>query len=623
MPNLDAVNLSWLLACAILVVVMQAGFTCLESGMVRAKNSINVAFKNLIDFCIAALLFAALGYGLMFGSDWGGLIGIEPLRFWTLQSPAELAFFFFQMAFCGTATTIVAGAVAERMRFSAYIVTAGVLALLIYPLSGHWIWGGGWLEQLGFIDFAGSTAVHSVGAWVALAALLIVGPRAGRFGPGGKAIEGDNLPVATLGVFLLWVGWFGFNGGSALRLDARVPLIITNTALAAAAGGVAACAASWWLQGRPAVDRVINGVLAGLVAVTAACHLLAPPMAIVVGAVGGVLCVSITHALERRHIDDAVGAVPVHLGAGIWGTLAVALCTPAGSWGSSLSRLELLEVQLLGVGAVAVHAFAVSYLALKIVNRWLPLRVSADDERIGLNIAEHGASSALLDLIVQMDRQARRGDFSSRVEVEPETEAARIAVFYNAVLDKVVLETDRRQMAMKTLAQLANYDSLTGLANRRLFHEALRRAHRRGSCGALFYIDLDNFKRINDRFGHDFGDRLLKAAGASLARCAPEHAVLGRLGGDEFALLIEPLTRVTEAEAMADGLLQSLSTPVDIEGHRFKIEASVGVVWFDGSETDAMGILTRADHAMYHAKLAGKGSWHLHGSVNDDFAPQA
>lgn len=626
-PEPSSIDQIWVLLCAVLVVAMQAGFTCVESGLVRAKNSINVAFKNLIDFCIASALYGLAGFGLMFGPSWHGLVGGDPAFLMRGDSPWLFVFFFFQLAFCGTTTTIVSGAVAERMRFSAYCVSACVVSLAVYPVIGHWAWGGafagradGWLAQAGFIDFAGSTVVHSVGGWAALACLLLIGPRVGRFGPNGRSIEGHDLPTATLGVFLLWVGWFGFNGGSALGYGGRVPLIIVNTSLAAAAGGIAAGALTWYQLGRPAVDRIMNGVIAGLVAVTAACHLLTPPAAILVGAVGGLVCVLGTLGLERAQIDDAVGAVPVHLFAGVWGTLAVALCAPEGSWGEGITRWQQLQTQLLGTICIGAYAFGASYVLLRLVNRWLPLRVSGDDERVGLNVAEHGASSALLDLIVQMDRQARRGDFSQRIEVEPETEAARVAMFYNAVLDKFALETDRRQMALKKLAQLANYDTLTGLANRRLFDEALGRALRRGQGGAMLYVDLDDFKLINDRYGHATGDAMLKHVAARMAATVRETDILARLGGDEFAVLLEGRDELTQAPELAARLLAALSEPFRVGERQFRVHASIGISHF-GTGEDGASVTRRADEAMYTAKLAGKGAYRVYKPDADEFAP--
>jgi Amt family ammonium transporter len=455
------------------------------------------------------------------------------------QRPSDSSFF--KMVFCGTATTIVSGAVAERMRFSGYVFTAFVIAGFIYPVVGHWAWAGadrgeslGWLGAMGFIDFAGSTVVHSVGGWVAFAALLIIGPRHGRFTPNKRDIEGHSLPTAALGIFLLWFGWFGFNGGSTLGVDGRIPLIIANTALSAAAGGIAAMAVTWWRTGLPQVKGIMNGVIAGLVSITAACHMVTPIESILIGAIGGVICIYSSWLLESFRIDDAIDAVPAHLVAGIWGTLVVALFPDEGSWGTGLTRWEQFAVQLEGIIVIGIYAFTVSYLVLSMINKILPLRVSSQDELIGLNIVEHGASSALLDLVAQMDQQAKKGDFKRPVEVEQGTEASRIAVFYNAVLEKFNLETGRRQMAMRKLEQLASYDVLTGLPNRRVFFTATKRAvahsKRKKSTVAVLYFDLDGFKAVNDEHGHDVGDKLLKAATTRMAESVREMDILARLG---------------------------------------------------------------------------------------------
>jgi len=612
----DAVNTGWILLCAILVCMMQAGFTAVESGMVRSKNSINVAFKNLSDFYISCTLFALLGFGLMFGRSAWGLVGTEPTLAFGSHSSSVLTFFFFQMVFCGTATTIVSGAVAERMRFSAYCVTAVIISGLIYPVTGHWAWGSalgaesaGWLGKLGFIDFAGSSVVHAVGGWVSLAAVLLIGPRVGRFGEFGRPVDGHDLTIATLGVFLLWFGWFGFNGGSSLGITDKTPTIIINTALGGAAGGLSAMALTWWLFGVPQVDRSMNGVLAGLVAITAGCHLLTIPMAIVVGAVGGVVCVYGSLWLERLEIDDAVGAVPVHLFAGIWGTLAVVLA-PDGSWGEGVSRGQQFMTQLIGSVSIAFYAFCVSYALLWLVNLILPLRVTANDERLGLNFAEHAAGSSLLDLIVQMDRQARKGDFRDRVDVEPETEAARIAVFYNAVLDKFNIDNDRLQMAMKKLGQLAHYDTLTGLGNRRLFFEALglalARMERFGRPVAVLYIDLDRFKIINDRYGHEAGDQFLKEAARRMIAAVRERDNVCRLGGDEFAIVAEGIADADEAMALANRIHGNFAQPFDLNGQPFQIQGSVGVhLAVPGGDESVVSAVKKADEAMYTAKVAG------------------
>ncbi|MCW5726468.1 ammonium transporter [Parvibaculum sp.] len=480
----QSIDTIWVLVCTILVILMQAGFTCLESGMVRAKNSINVAVKNVMDFCVAGLGFWLVGFGLMFGASAAGFFGLSGFAFQSGAANASagmawvMVFFFFQLAFCSTATTIVAGAVAERMSFRGYLITAAVLSMAIYPVFGHWAWGGilageaaGWLELRGFIDFAGSTVVHSIGGWIALAAILVMGARIGRFGPDGGRIEPHDMPMATLGMFLLWIGWFGFNGGSTLALDASVPFILVHTMLAAAAGGFAATGLSWFTRGLPDVQQTLNGILAGLVAITANCHIVDTSAAVLIGAIGGIVCYLASHLLERLEIDDAVDAVPVHLAAGIWGTLAVAIFGDVSLFPHGHTRFEQFLVQAQGVAAAGLFAFSVAYVVLRLVNRFYPLRVSAEAERVGLNIAEHGASSALLDVLGAMEGQAARGDFSKPLRVEPFTEAGEIATRYNLVLDKFNREVNERERTANQLrdardvAELANASKSQFLAN--------------------------------------------------------------------------------------------------------------------------------------------------------------
>ncbi|NWH08454.1 MAG: ammonium transporter [Alphaproteobacteria bacterium] len=443
---------------------MQGGFLCLETGFVRAKNGINVAVKNVLDFCIAALLFWAIGFGLMFGDSWGGFVGVSAFFFdpgagtSVLRGDVLIAFFFFQMAFCGTATTIVLGAVAERMSFRGYVLVSALLSGLIYPVFGHWAWGGaevaspsGWLAKLGFIDFAGSTVVHSMGAWVSLAAIIILGPRIGRYGEKEHRIEGHNIPYAGLGVMLLWFGWFGFNGGSTLAFNDKVAMIIVHTTLAGAAGGVGGLVLSWSFYRRSDVPAILNGVIAGLVGITACCHVVDMGGAILVGATSSAAALLAQRLLDRLHIDDTVGAAPAHLAAGIWGTLCVALVGDPGAFGTGHDALTQLGVQAIGIGAAAAIGFGVSFPVLWLANRFHPLRVPVRAERVGLNVAEHGASSALLDLLAVMESQRMRGDFSDPVPVEPHTEAGEIAAQYNRVLERFNDEVQRRERTAQAL----------------------------------------------------------------------------------------------------------------------------------------------------------------------------
>ena len=443
MPN--AADLLWIVLCAALVFLMQAGFLCLESGLTRNKNSINVAAKNVTDFAIAALLFWLVGFGLMFGPSSSGWVGVGLFGVFD-QIPNDahlLAFLLFQVMFCATATTIVSGAVAERMRFGAYIGVSALVSVLVYPVFGHWAWGGawgggepGWLAALGFVDFAGSTVVHSVGGWVALVAVLLTGPREGRFRDGEppRVIPAGNLPIAMLGVLLLAFGWLGFNGGSTLAFDDRVPGVLVNTVLAAAAGCVAGLAIGRLWHGYYEILYAINGLIAGLVAITAGAHAVTPPASVLIGVVGAVLMAWSSAALRRRRIDDAVGAIPAHLAAGAWGTLAVGLFGDLDRLGTGLTRLEQVGVQALGIVVCGLWCTAAAWVVLRAWRRGGGLRVDAEAERVGLNVVEHGARTELIDLLDAMEQQRLSGDLRRRVPEEPYTEVGQIARAYNRVI---------------------------------------------------------------------------------------------------------------------------------------------------------------------------------------------
>ncbi len=443
---MDKTNLDimWILFCTFLVFLMQPGFMCLESGLTRSKNSINVAVKNVTDLSISIALFGLFGFAIMFGVSHSGWFGTTDfLAFHKNDTIWSLDFFLFQAMFCGTAATIVSGAVAERLRFSGYILITVLLSSFIYPFIGHWCWNSvhtgatsGWLEQLGFHDFAGATVVHGVGAWVALAVLLVVGPREGRFSKDGAPviIQGHNYPMAILGVLLLWVGWFGFNGGSVLAMNAHVPLVIANTMMAAVAGLLTALAAGWIIRGYPDVLLIMNGALAGLVAVTAGADVIDGLDAVLIGGVGALVMIGVDSVLVRLEVDDAVGAVSVHGGAGVWGTLAVALFGNMEQVGTNLSRASQLGVQFLGCAVAALWAFGIIYVLLKAINAFSPIRVTKAEERKGLNVAEHRASTEGFDLLLTMEEQAKTGDLGLRAPVQSYTEVGQIASHYNQVV---------------------------------------------------------------------------------------------------------------------------------------------------------------------------------------------
>jgi Amt family ammonium transporter len=398
------VDTVWVLFAAFLVFLMQAGFGMVEAGFIRAKNVCNILMKNFLDYCMASLAYFIFGYAIMFGAG-NALFGTQGWMLSGAQSGAGVplyAFWLFQTAFCGAAATIVAGGMAERMKFPAYLMYSFVISAFIYPLVGHWVWGGGWLAQLGFSDFAGSTVVHAVGGWAAFTGAAIIGPRIGKYNADGSAnfIAGHSIPLASLGVFLLWFGWFGFNPGSTLHVgDGQlIGLVAVNTNLAAAAGALSATVTAWSKFGKPDLSLTMNGALAGLVSITAPCAWVSPGAAVYIGALGGILVVFGVLALDKIRVDDPVGAVPVHGICGIWGTLAVGLF---GQKALGLAHdglfygggFLLLGIQALGTLTVSAFMVLSMGLVFKTIQSIVGLRVSAAEELRGLDIGEHGMES--------------------------------------------------------------------------------------------------------------------------------------------------------------------------------------------------------------------------------------
>ncbi|MDR1210436.1 MAG: ammonium transporter [Clostridiales bacterium] len=402
----------WILLTASLVFFMNLGFAAVEAGFARSKNCVNILSKNFIVFAVSSLGFILLGWGIMFGGD-NPIIGTQGLwilgnvneAIYTMQTPTEgvpfWAKFFFELVFCGTAATIVSGAVAERVKYVSFIVFSFVLTLVIYPIIGHWIWGGGWLARLGFLDFAGSTVVHSVGGWSALAGVLILGPRFGKYDDKSgkiKPIAGHNLSLAMIGLFVLWLGWFGFNPGSTLTLanpgDVAHVFMTTNTA--AIAGILTSTIVSWIYIGKPDLGMTINGCLAGLVAITAPCPYVSVASSLIIGALAGVIVVFAVVFFDKVRIDDPVGATSVHLVNGVFGTLCVGLFAESGVTSLSVRNglffggADLLGAQLLGIAAVAAAAFGSALLVWFIIKKTIGARVSLGEEISGLDVGEHG-----------------------------------------------------------------------------------------------------------------------------------------------------------------------------------------------------------------------------------------
>ncbi len=449
----DNINIIWILLSAAMVFFMQGGFTALETGLIRAKNSLNVAIKNISDFMVAVISFWVFGFAFMFGDSIGGLLGSSGYFLNGFDTPDHYAFFIFQMVFAGTAATIVSGAVAERMKFKSYLVVSIAITALIYPVSGHWIWGSaamdgqaGWLEAMGFIDFAGSTVVHSVGGWIGLAGAWILGPRLGRYDEQGEPIEipPHNLALTTVGVFILWFGWFGFNGGSTLVADGSVSRIILNTLLAPAASGVTCLLIATFISGQGwiRIEKILNGVIAGLVGITAGCAIVEPMGAIWIGVVSGIVVYTAEWLmLHVLRVDDPINAVAAHGFAGAWGTLGLALFAPVEVLPAG-GHLAQLWVQFVGVIAVFAWAFVAGVILFSILKRTGHLRVSREEEMMGLNVTEHGARSAWLDTMNAMHEIVKDGDLSRRVEVELATEAGQVAESFNLLLNDLEEKVD-------------------------------------------------------------------------------------------------------------------------------------------------------------------------------------
>ena len=393
----DHANYLWTLIAAALVFFMQAGFAMVEAGFTRAKNAVNILMKNLMDFSMGSIVYWAIGFGLMFGASgtgWFGTSGFFLSDFTPDGDPWVLAFWMFQVVFAATAATIVSGAMAERTKFTGYLLYSICVCGLIYPIFGSWAWGSlfngsGWLEGLGFIDFAGSTVVHSVGGWAALAGTIVLGPRMGKYQADGsvRPIPGHNMPLGALGVFILWLGWFGFNPGSTTTADKSIAMIFVNTNLAAATGAILAMVTSWVKFGKPEVSMSLNGALAGLVAITAGCANVSPAGSVAIGAVAGILVVLSVMFFDKIKVDDPVGAVSVHGVCGAWGTLAAGIFNIGGT------TAAIIGVQLVGIAACFLWTFPAAFIMFKLIDKTVGLRVSPEEEAEGLDFTEHGGNA--------------------------------------------------------------------------------------------------------------------------------------------------------------------------------------------------------------------------------------
>ncbi len=393
------IDTSFIMICAVLVFFMQVGFCMLEMGLVRSKNCINVAMKNVLDFSAVSITYLLFGFTFMYGS--GAFIGSDTFTLWKEPGDSPIwAFWFFQVVFAATCCTIASGAMAERTKFLGYLIYTVFLSGLLYPVFGKWVWGSyggaygfggdkGWLEALGFVDFAGATVVHGVGGATALAGIIVLGARVGRFSEDGEAryIPGHSLPLVAFGTLILWAGWFGFNAGSSLEGSVTIGRICVNTAVGGAAACIAGMGLFWALRGIPNVLVAMNGVLGGLVSVTACCHVINPLSALIIGAVAGVIATAGAILLERMRLDDVAGAVPVHLFNGIWGTIAVAIFNEKGF------ELNSLGIQAFGSILICLFAFGIAFVMFKLIDTFVGLRADDLDQEDGLDFVEHSANA--------------------------------------------------------------------------------------------------------------------------------------------------------------------------------------------------------------------------------------
>ncbi len=570
-------NFVWVMVSAALVFSMQFGFMYLESGLAQAKHSINVAVKNLADFVVAVILFWMVGFGIMFGNNsLGGIIGGSDF-FISVDDPWMAAFFVFQAVFVGTAATIDSGAVAGRARFGTYLILSGVISGIVYPVFGHWAWGGllhdqaGWLEAIGFKDFAGSTVVHSVGGWMALVGVIVLGPRLGKFDSEGnpRKIPPYSMPDAILGTLILFFGWFGFNCGSTLEASPAIAPIALNTALAACFGCVSATTLSWLLspEKRPEVEMIGNGLLGGLVGITAGCAFVNTVGAMCIGLVSGVLVYWFIGFMEKTlKLDDVVGAVAVHGICGAWGTLAVGLFDLQDGmlFGGGLSQLG---VQALGVGACFVWTFGVGYCIVKVIDKYSGgMRVSEEDEERGLNIAEHGAKMTWYDTITTIQEIVHTGDMGKRVEVELGTEAGDVAASFNSLLLEVqqtaeVADRVARGDFSKTIHPKSEKD-LLGKAVMQMV-ESLRERRRIQEETIEKISEIVATGDLDQRFDYKDGEtmaRLKQSFNDFLEDLSAGAAVLQRVADGDLTVRVEPKSGKDALGLSTQKMVNSLNT---------------------------------------------------------------
>jgi Amt family ammonium transporter len=596
--NLDTL---WVIVCAFLVFMMQFGFAMLETGCARSKNTINVAMKNLADSTFGFFFFWLVGFGLMFGLDSGGLIGTSHFMI-AGRDYSLTAFFFFQAMFATTSATIVSGAVAERMKFNGYVLLSIAVTAIIYPIFGHWAWGeGGWLKAIGFVDFAGSTVVHSVGAWIGLAGAIILGPRIGRFHKSRpNYFSPSNHNVIVFGTLMLWFAWFGFNAGSLLRFGPEVATILLNTLLSAAAGGIAAYLCCLFMHGKVGVEPFSFGIIAGLVGITAGCAEFDAPLAVFIGLMSAPIMLICEQLLQRLRIDDPLSVVAIHGCVGVWGTMSVGLFAPLPQ---AMTRLHYIGVQASGVVAAFGLAFSLGLLFFSALKASNILRVRKRYEVLGLNVTEHAARLPWVETIESIIRIMRTGQFNNKIHEERGTEVGIVARFFNYLLGTLSERQNELVTNNRNLQSQAQIDSLTKVLNRHGLKEIIGRKTSRNEEFTVVMIDIDHFKQINDNYGHNIGDLILKEISTLIQTRIRATDTFSRWGGEEFVLVIDSIDQTVAGE-IAEKLRKVVET------HQFynniPVTCSFGICSPQQSQTAFETLLEKADKALYQAKEAGR-----------------
>ena len=600
MEDLSNINLLWILVSAFLVFMMQLGFSFVETGVVRSKNTINVAMKNLIDTVFSIIFFWIFGFGLMFGTDYYGIIGIS--NFLINGKDLELnGFFFFQAMFAATAITIVSGAVAERIKFNGYIVVAIIVSSIIYPIFGHWAWSeNGWLKTLGFLDFAGSTVVHSIGAWIGLAGTLILGARLGKFRKGRVTyFAPSNHNFIVFGVFILFFAWFGFNAGSLLEFKPAVTSILLNTLLAAVFGGFSAWLITLFSKEKVGVEIFSFGIIAGLVGITAGCNEFTTIQSAFVGFISSfIMYFSDQFLTKTLKIDDPLSVISIHGFVGIWGTIAVGIFT---NLPENFTRVDFIFIQTFGVFVAFIFSFSFGLLIFLFLKKVNLLRVRKKHEILGLNRSEHNAKLPWVDTIQSIIQIMKTGNIDKKIYEERDTEIGIVSKFFNYLLSILREKNAELKKSNKNLSVKAYHDNLTKILNRNGFLKKL--SEKKDNKYVLAIIDIDKFKSINDTYGHDVGDYVLKDLATIISNKVRTTDIFARWGGEEFIIILDTIN-LLQAQNICDNLRK------EIENSKFKtvgkITISIGVSEFKTKNETFEDVFKKADQALYQAKMSGR-----------------